>query len=313
MDFTSKDAMAFDPAKTQLVNRFRTTSKRHFDDYSQVLFWFSDRHLKLPPGFSGFLFMCRWGVWIAWLTLFSAVSWGADSGGVDTAQNDAANAHPFVTPPPLSDPNAELVDRPLPGAKSEANASPDGENGGTLTPYYVRTGIGLSFITNVDYPDFGITGGVDMAPGFATGVMLGTQFHDNIAFEIEGGLLYNTVYSNQTGNVTATNITQVTNVQLFQVPMMGNFIFRTDPLGATRIRLVAGGGMGGIFRQIFVTGSPDNYTESQTLGAYQGFGGIQINPGEPDLMVDVQFRYLNSISGQSVPSMSLMGTVTIRF
>ena len=305
--------MAFDPAKTQLVNRFRTTSKRHFDDYSQVLFWFSDRHLKLPPGFSGFLFMCRWGVWIAWLTLFSAVSWGADSGGVDTAQNDAANAHPFVTPPPLSDPNAELVDRPLPGTKSEAAGSSGGENGGPLTPYYVRTGIGLSFITNVDYPDFGITGGVDMAPGFATGVMLGTQFHDNIAFEIEGGLLYNTVYSNQTGNVTATNLTQVTNVQLFQVPMMGNFIFRTDPLGATRIRLVAGGGMGGIFRQIFVTGSPDNYTESQTLGAYQGFGGIQINPGEPDLMVDVQFRYLNSISGQSVPSMSMMGTVTIRF
>jgi len=29
--------------------------------------------------------------------------------------------------------------------------------------------------------------------------------------------------------------------------------------------------------------------------------------------VDVQFRYLNSISGQSVPSMSLLGTVTIRF
>jgi len=304
--------MEFDSAKTQLVNRFGTTSKRHFDDYSQVLFWLSDRHLKLPPGFSGFLFMCRWGVSIAWLTLFSAVSWGADSGGVDTAQNDAANTRPFVTPPPLSDPNAEVVDRPLPGTKSETGGSSAG-NDGSLTPYYVRTGIGLSFITNVDYPDFGITGGVDMAPGFATGVMLGTQFHDNIAFEIEGGLLYNTVYSNQTGNVTATNMTQVTNVQLFQVPMMGNFIFRTDPLGSTRIRLVAGGGMGGIFRQIFVTGSPDNYTESQTLGAYQGFGGIQINPGEPDLMVDVQFRYLNSISGQSVPSMSMMGTVTIRF
>ena len=305
--------MEFDRAKTQLVNRFRTTPNRHFDDYSQVLFWLSDRHLKLPADFSGFLLMCRRGVWIAWLTLLSAVSWGADSGGVDTAQNDAANSHPFVTPPPLTDPNTELVDRPLPGKKSEAAESPAGENGGALTPYYVRTGIGLSFITNVDYPDFGITGGVDMAPGFATGVMLGTQFHDNIAFEIEGGLLYNTVYSNQTGNVTATTMTQVTNVQLFQVPMMGNFIFRTDPLGATRIRLVAGGGMGGIFRQIFVTGSPDNYTESQTLGAYQGFGGIQINPGEPDLMVDVQFRYLNSISGQSVPSMSIMGTVTIRF
>ena len=257
--------------------------------------------------------MCRRGVWIAWLTLLSAVSWGADNGGVDTAQNDAANAHPFVTPPPLSDPNAELVDRPLPGTKSEAGEPSAGQNGAGLTPYYVRTGVGLSFITNVDYPDFGITGGVDMAPGFATSVMLGTQFHDNIAFEIEGGLLYNTVYSNQSGKVTATNMTQVTNVQLFQVPMMGNFIFRTDPLGATRIRLVAGGGMGGIFRQIFVTGSPDNYTESQTLGAYQGFGGIQINPGEPDLMVDVQFRYLNSISGQSVPSMSLLGTVTIRF
>jgi len=257
--------------------------------------------------------MCRWGVWIAWLTLLSAMSWGADSGGVDTAQNDAANAHPFVSPPPLSDPNAELVDRPLPGTKSEADGSSANQNGGALTPYYVRTGIGLSFITNVDYPDFGITGSVDMAPGFATGVMLGTQFHDNIAFEIEGGLLYNTVYSNQAGNITATGMSQITNVQLFQVPMMGNFIFRTDPLGATRIRLVAGGGMGGIFRQVFVTGTPDNYTESQTLGAYQGFGGIQINPGEPDLMVDVQFRYLNSITGQSVPSMSLMGTVTIRF
>ena len=170
--------------KTQLVNRFRTTPKRHFDDYSQVLFLLSDRHLKLPSDFSGFHFMCRRCVWIAWLTLLSAVSWGADNGGVDTAQNDAANAHPFVTPPPLSDPNAELVDRPLPGTKSDSGGSPTGENGGALTSYYVRTGVGLSFITNVDYPDFGITDGVDMAPGFATSVMLGTQFHDNIAFEI---------------------------------------------------------------------------------------------------------------------------------
>ena len=152
-----------------------------------------------------------------------------------------------------------------------------------------------------------------MAPGFATGVMLGTQFHDNIAFEIEGGLLYNSVYSNQTDGLTATDLTQVTNVQLFQVPMMGNFIFRTDPLGATRIQLVAGGGAGGIFRQIFITGSPNDVTRSQTEPAFQGFGGVQINPGVPDLMVDVQFRYLNSITGQSVPSMSIMGTVTIRF
>ena len=257
--------------------------------------------------------MCRWGVFIGCLALCLSVAWAADNGGVDTAQNDAANVHPFVMSPPVTDPNAELVDRPLPGMKSEADGSPNGEKSDGLTPYYVRTGIGLSFITNVDYPDFGITDGVDMAPGFATGVMLGTQFHDNIAFEIEGGLLYNTVYSNQAGNITAAGMSQITNVQLFQVPMMGNFIFRTDPLGATRIRLVAGGGMGGIFRQIFVTGTPDNYTESQTLGAYQGFGGIQINPGEPDLMVDVQFRYLNSIAGQSVPSMSVMGTVTIRF
>jgi len=257
--------------------------------------------------------MCRWGVFFAGLALCSSVGWTADNGGVDTAQNDAANAHPFVMPPPTTDPNTELVDRPLPGAKSEADGSPKGEKKDGLTPYYVRTGIGLSFVTNVDYPDFGITSSVDMAPGFATGVMLGTQFHDNIAFEIEGGLLYNTVYSNQAGNITATNMSQITNVQLFQVPMMGNFIFRTDPLGATRIRLVAGGGMGGIFRQIFVTGKPDDYTQSQTLGAYQGFGGIQINPGEPDLMIDVQFRYLNSIAGQSVPSMSIMGTVTIRF
>jgi hypothetical protein len=71
--------------------------------------------------------------------------------------------------------------------------------------------------------------------------------------------------------------------------------------------------MGGIFRQVFITGSPNDVTRSQTLSAFQGFGGIQINPGEPDLMVDVQFRYLNSIAGQSVPSMSILGTVTIRF
>jgi hypothetical protein len=30
-------------------------------------------------------------------------------------------------------------------------------------------------------------------------------------------------------------------------------------------------------------------------------------------MVDLQFRYLNSLAGQSVPSMSVLGTVTIRF
>jgi hypothetical protein len=143
--------------------------------------------------------------------------------------------------------------------------------------------------------------------------MLGAQFHKNIAFELEGGLIYNSVYQNQLKGISATDLNQVTNIQLFQVPMMGNFIFRTDPLADSKIRLVAGGGAGGIFRQVFITGSPNDVTRSQTLSAFQGFGGIQINPGEPDLMVDVQFRYLNSIAGQSVPSMSIMGTVTIRF
>jgi hypothetical protein len=237
----------------------------------------------------------------------------ATAKGTDTAVQDAMTPNPYALPSSIgSDPSKELTDAPIPGQKS-AGVAPGITDSQELSPFYVRTGIGLSFVTNVDYPDFGITSDVAFAPGFATGVMLGTQFHDNIAFEIEGGLLYNSVYSNKTSGITATDLTQVTNVQLFQVPMMGNIIFRTDPLGATRIRLVAGGGMGGIFRQVFITGSPNDVTRSQTLSAYQGFGGIQINPGEPDLMVDVQFRYLNSITGQSVPSMSLMGTVTIRF
>jgi hypothetical protein len=253
--------------------------------------------------------MCRWGVLLS-LVIFATHSSWAD---------DAANPHPLSKPPsPLADPNAELIDRPLPGAKvgEPENASSPvtiGGEAGTLTPFYVRTGIGLSFVTTVDYPDFGLSGDVPMQPGFATGVMLGAQFHDNIAFEIEGGLLYNSVYQNQLNGISATDMTQVTNIQLFQVPMMGNFVFRTDPLAGSMVRLVAGGGAGGIFRQVFITGGPNDNTRSQTLSAYQGFGGIQINPGEPDLMVDVQFRYLNSIAGQSVPSMSIMGTVTIRF
>jgi hypothetical protein len=238
----------------------------------------------------------------------------ATAKGTDTAAQDAMAPNPYALPPTYgSDPSKELTDAPLPGQKSADGTTPASSDSQELYPFYVRTGVGLSFVTTVDYPDFGINSDVPMAPGFATGVMLGAQFHENIAFEIEGGLLYNSVYSNQTGGLTASDLTQVTNVQLFQVPMMGNFVFRTDPLGATRIRLVAGGGMGGIFRQVFITGSPNDVTRSQTLSAYQGFGGIQINPGEPDLMVDVHFRYLNSIAGQSVPSMSIMGTVTIRF
>ena len=255
--------------------------------------------------------MCRWGVFL-FMGLFTAFAVRAD---------DPANPHPLSKPPsPMTDPNAELVDRPLPGAKpgdtgdaSSSSPSGTGAETGTLTPFYVRTGIGLSFVTTVDYPDFGISGDVPMQPGFATGVMLGAQFHDNIAFEIEGGLLYNSVYQNQLDGVSATDMTSVSNVQLFQVPMMGNFVFRTDPLADSKIRLVAGGGMGGIFRQVFITGGPNDNTRSQTLTAFQGFGGIQINPGVPDLMVDVQFRYLNSLAKQSVPSMSIMGTVTIRF
>ena len=252
--------------------------------------------------------MCRWGVLI-FTVLCTAVSAWAD---------DASNPHPLAKPPSLlADPNAELIDQPIAGTKP---AEKDGENlsklaeeASSLTPFYVRTGIGLSFVTSVSYPDFGISGDVPMQPGFATGLMLGAQFHDNIAFEIEGGLLYNSVYQNQLDGISATDMTQVTNIQLFQVPMMGNFVFRTDPLADSKIRLVAGGGAGGIFRQVFITGSPNDVTRSQTLTAFQGFGGVQINPGVPDLMVDVQFRYLNSIAGQSAPSMSIMGTVTIRF
>jgi hypothetical protein len=219
----------------------------------------------------------------------------------------------------LTDPNAELLDQPVPGTKADGKNAESGklsnlgDEANPLTPFYVRTGIGLSFVTSVNYPDFGISGDVPMQPGFATGVMLGAQFHDNIAFEIEGGLLYNSAYQNQLDGIGATDMTSVSNIQLFQVPMMGNFVFRTDPLADSKIRLVAGGGMGGIFRQVFITGGPNDNTRSQTLSAFQGFGGIQINPGVPDLMVDVQFRYLNSIAGQSVPSMSIMGTVTIRF
>jgi len=252
--------------------------------------------------------MCRWGVFLS-LAIFTTHSVWAD---------DAANPHPLSQPPSLlTDPNAELIDQPIAGTKSAEkggeNLSDPAEEASSLTPFYVRTGVGLSLITNVSYPDFGISGNVPMQPGFATGVMLGAQFHDNIAFEIEGGLLYNSVYQNQLSGISATDMTQVTNIQLFQVPMMGNFVFRTDPLAGSKIRLVAGGGAGGIFRQVFITGGPNDTTRSQTLSAYQGFGGIQINPGVPDLMVDVQFRYLNSIAGQSVPSMSIMGTVTIRF
>jgi hypothetical protein len=247
--------------------------------------------------------------------IFVALSWATS-----LQADDPANPHPLSkSPSPLTDPNAELVDQPIPGTKPEGKDSESGklsvltDDANPLTPFYVRTGIGLSFVTSVDYPDFGISGNVPMQPGFATGVMLGAQFHDNIAFEIEGGLLYNSVYQNQLDGISATDMTQVTNIQLFQVPMMGNFVFRTDPLADSKIRLVAGGGAGGIFRQVFITGGPNDTTRSQTLSAFQGFGGIQINPGVPDLMVDVQFRYLNSIAGQSVPSMSIMGTVTIRF
>ena len=253
--------------------------------------------------------MCRWGVLLSVAIFATQLAWA----------DDPANPHPFSqAPSPLADPRAELIDRPLPGAKAgepENASSPSGIGGeaSTLTPFYVRTGIGLSFVTTVDYPDFGMSGDVPMQPGFATGVMLGAQFHENIAFEIEGGLLYNSVYQNQLEGISAKDMTQVTNIQLFQVPMMGNFVFRTDPLAGSMVRLVAGGGAGGIFRQVFITGSPNDNTRSQTLSAFQGFGGVQINPGLPDLMVDVQFRYLNSIAGQSVPSMSIMGTVTIRF
>jgi hypothetical protein len=252
--------------------------------------------------------MCRWGVFL-FMGLFTAMAVWAD---------DPANPHPLSKPPSLlTDPNAELVDQPIAGTKPTEkdgeNLSNLSEETSSLTPFYVRTGVGLSFVTSVSYPDFGISGDVPMQPGFATGLMLGAQFHDNIAFEIEGGLLYNSVYQNQLTGISATDMTQVTNIQLFQVPMMGNFVFRTDPLADSKIRLVAGGGAGGIFRQVFITGGPNDNTRSQTLTAFQGFGGIQINPGEPDLMVDVQFRYLNSIAGQSVPSMSIMGTVTIRF
>jgi hypothetical protein len=254
--------------------------------------------------------MCRWGVFL-FAALVTAMSVHAD---------DPANPHPLSKPPSLlTDSNAELVDQPIPGTKPEGQGEGAGklsnlaDEANPLTPFYVRTGIGLSFVTSVDYPDFGINGDVEMQPGFATGVMLGAQFHDNIAFEIEGGLLYNSVYQNQLDGIGATGMTSVSNIQLFQVPMMGNFVFRTDPLADSKIRLVAGGGMGGIFRQVFITGGPNDNTHSQTLSAFQGFGGIQINPGVPDLMVDVQCRYLNSLAGQSVPSMSLMGTVTIRF
>jgi len=247
--------------------------------------------------------MRRWGVLC--LLLISG-----DSGG---RADDVI--HPLTAKPTPLDPNQELVDAPLPGQKPSEASTPATTEGdaSALSPFYVRTGIGLSFITTVDYPDFGISGDVPLQPGFATGLMLGAQFHDNVAFEIEGGLLYNSVYQNQLSGISATNMTQVTNLQLFQVPMMGNFIFRTDPLAGSMVRLVAGGGAGGIFRQMFITGGPNDVTRSQTVSAFQGFGGIQINPGEPDLMVDVQFRYFNSLAGQSVPSMSIMGTVTIRF
>jgi len=223
--------------------------------------------------------MRRWGVLC--LLLISG-----DSGG---RADDVI--HPLAAKPIPLDPNQELVDAPLPGQKpTDTGATTPEGDASALTPFYVRTGIGLGFVTTVDYPDFGI-----------------------VAFEIEGGLLYNSVYQNQLSGISATDMAGITNLQLFQVPMMGNFIFRTDPLAGSMVRLVAGGGAGGIFRQMFITGGPNDITRSQTVSAFQGFGGIQINPGEPDLMVDVQFRYLNSLAGQSVPSMSILGTVTIRF
>ena len=123
--------------------------------------------------------MRRWGVFCLLLLLA-----GISGGLADDI------THPLASKPTPLDPNQELVDAPLPGQKPAAAdaTTPEGD-ASTLTPFYVRTGIGLSFVTTVDYPDFGISGDVPFQPGFATGLMLGAQFHDNIAFEIEGGLL----------------------------------------------------------------------------------------------------------------------------
>ena len=58
----------------------------------------------------------------------------------------------------MANPNAELVDQPLPGAKPDIKGAEGGslsnpnEEANALTPFYVRTGIGLSFVTTVDYP-----------------------------------------------------------------------------------------------------------------------------------------------------------------
>ena len=62
--------------------------------------------------------MCRWGVLI-----FIALSWATLS-----QADDAANPHPLSKPPsPLADPNAELVDQPIPGTKPEGKDSESGK------------------------------------------------------------------------------------------------------------------------------------------------------------------------------------------
>ncbi|NBS87271.1 MAG: hypothetical protein EBS60_04215, partial [Verrucomicrobia bacterium] len=71
--------------------------------------------------------------------LFTAMAVRAD---------DPANPHPLSKPPSLlTDPNAELVDQPVPGTKPVGQESESGklsvfsDEANPLTPFYVRTGI----------------------------------------------------------------------------------------------------------------------------------------------------------------------------
>ena len=80
--------------------------------------------------------MCRWGVYLT-LAIFATHSVWAD---------DAANPHPLSKPPSLlTDPNAELVDQPIPGTKPVGQDPESGklsvmsEEADPLTPFYVRT------------------------------------------------------------------------------------------------------------------------------------------------------------------------------
>ena len=144
------------------------------------------------------------------------------------------------------------------------------------SPFYIDAGLGLAIQQDAEIQNspFGNSGDVQFDPGLRADIHLGYKLNHSFSVELETGVIWNTVNNFRTPGGDNKASTQGYNADLYELPLLANFVYR--PLhGAFQPFIgIGGGGAATMFDAANIPLFANHFSVTDWTFAYQAEVGF---------------------------------------